>query len=106
MKRTNAPKLEVEIPTLNAKNMEKDNEKNNSGSVSSFLKNETNVVRKIEVMVSTSINVFSSPDINITAFPLSHKKGRYNPATKASGSFFNKPVGVASVIPISNECPW
>jgi hypothetical protein len=32
LKRTNAPKLEVEIPTLKAKKMEKESEKNKSGS--------------------------------------------------------------------------
>jgi hypothetical protein len=67
------------------------------------LKKESILVRKIALSVRNKIRVFSIPDMIITAFPLSHKNGLYKPATMAVGNFLSKPIGLASVNPISNE---
>src|ERR1017187_7744163 len=102
---TNAPKLEVEIATEKAKNTAKIRQNNTKG----FEKIEFTATKGfLRKTYSTKINMrkFSTPEINITIFFASHKKGLNNPATDASGNLESTSAMVGSKCPRSNEFPW
>ena len=84
-RRTNAPKLEVEMATENAKNMANIKQNNIKGVENNFFTAVSGFLNKTKI-VSPSIIRFSMPDKTITTFFASHKRGLNNPVTVAMGN--------------------